>query len=132
MIKKTIFWLFLFFIFFITIAPSTNAGLEFQTDYQIIYQLGPRGSAQVHQEIKLTNKFSSIYPKEYHLIIKGVKPEKIKAWDSQGNILREIKEEQNSFRLKLIFNQKVVGKNKSLKFYLSYLLPQFAVKKGRV
>lgn len=129
MIKRAILWLFLVSI--IAFLPA-NASIEFETNYQIIYQIGPRGSAQVTQNISLTNKFSNIYAREYQLIINGIEIKNIKAWDQQGNILKEAKREQDQVKIKLNFNQEVVGKNKTLTFHLSYLIPQFAVKKGRV
>lgn len=129
MTKKLLFLIGLFFI--IPFFP-VKASLEFQTDYQIIYRIGPRGDAKVEQNITLTNKFSNIYPREYHLQLSGITVKNITAKDKLGNILNQVIEEKDSTKIKLVFNQEVAGKGNSLSFQVSYLAPRFALKKGRV
>ncbi|MFH1561671.1 MAG: transglutaminase domain-containing protein [Patescibacteria group bacterium] len=105
---------------------------EFETSYQIDYQVGPRGSAQVNQEITLKNNFSNIYPKEYRLEIGGKQIENVSATDANGNIIQSVNQKDNSLELSLKFNQESIGKNAELTFKLSYLIPQFAQKRGQV
>lgn len=125
--KGVIFFLFFLFIF----ASPATALKEFSSSYRVVYQVESRGAAKVRQQISLTNNFSHIYPKEYHLEI-GRLAQSITAWDEEGSILKEIKQEKEKTQIKLRFNQQVVGKGKTLSFTLEYFLPNFAVKKGRI
>jgi len=123
----------LFFLSLFVFFPLTaRASLEFETKFNISYQIGVRGSAKVTQEISLINKFSNIYPQEYRFQINGLGIKNISATDSQGDIIEEVKETTDSTEIKLKFNQEAVGKGKELKFKISYSFPNFAKKRGQV
>lgn len=124
--------IFLFFLFLFLFTKQSHSISEFQTNYKITYEIGPRGNANVTQEIVLTNNFSNIYPQEYNLQISGREVENISANDSFGNILKEIKEEKETTKIKLEFNHKPVGKGESANFKIAYLLQKFAIKQGQV
>jgi len=119
-------------LFYIIAASNVFATLEFNTRNNITYQIGARGDAKVNQRITLTNNFSNIYPKEYVLKIENNRIENISANDSQGNILKKTIRKPEYSEIQLQFNDKAVGKGKSITFEINYTLSQFAIKRGQV
>jgi len=132
MTKKIIKTLLLIVLFYIITPPAIFASLEFHTENKIIYQIGARGDAKVNQTITLSNNFSNIYPKEYVLRIDNNRIENIMAEDKQGNILKKTIRNAEYSEIRLGFNEKTIGKGKSLTFEINYSLPKFATKKGLV
>ena len=104
---------------------------EFKSTYLTDYQINSRGGAVVKQTISLTNNFGNIYPKEYHIEIK-TPVQSITAWDEEGDILASVNQKNDSTEIRLSFNQQIIGKDKTLVFYVEYQLFNFATKKGRV
>ncbi len=124
------FFLFLLSFFFIFTFPS-GAIEEFKTDYQINYFVDNRGQVEAEQEITLTNSLSNIYPKEY-LIETSQKVSNISAWDNQGSILKQVSQGEEQTKIKLSFNQEVIGKGEKITFTVKYNLEKLAIRKGRV
>lgn len=123
-------WIFiLLFSFFTKPAFAAN---EFNISQNFTYTVEESGNAFVNQEVKLTNNFSEIYPKEYQLKIFGTNIENIKAIDESGNILQKIEKQNENTNVFLKFNSASLGKNKTTKFNLLYNLPQFALHKGSI
>lgn len=120
-----------FLLFFFILAFPAQAIEEFKTDYQINYLVNNRGQMEAEQEITLTNNFANIYPKEY-LIETSQKVSNISAWDKQGNILKQVNQEEEQTKIRLEFNQEIIGKKESITFTLKYNLEKLAVRKGRV
>jgi len=78
-----LFRIFLFFslcsLFFIIRFPlSALASAEFETSYQVRYQVNVNGTAQVNQDISLTNKLSNVYATQYTLSFESTKITNIK------------------------------------------------------
>jgi len=130
--KKLLLTVASFLLVFIISPLPAKASLEFKTKSSIIYQLGPRGNAEIEQKVSLTNNFSNIYPKEYQLKIEKEEIENIVAHDKLGNIVKKITKNSEFTEIQLSFNQEVVGKGEKLDFEIHYSLPKFAVKKGQV
>jgi len=114
-----------------TVKTSVRAISEFDTDYSVEYRIDSRGLARVTQKITLTNNFSNIYPREYHLEI-GDQAQSISAWDDKGSILSSVDQGEKSTRIRLKFNQEPVGKGGTIIFNINYQLPNFAIRKGQV
>jgi len=128
--KKRLFFVFLVAASFL-FPGKISALSEFKSDYLTEYKVNSRGGTTVKQTVTLTNNFANIYPKEYHIEIKAP-VQSITAWDEQGNILNSVVQQTDSTQIRLSFNQQVVGKGKSLTFYVEYQLLDFATKKGKV
>lgn len=123
----------IFFLFLFIFSSSVSATEEFETNYNVNYQVLTSGKARVTQEISLTNKFSHIYATQYSFILKGEAPENIEAFDEEGPLKTEIKErEKGETVIILTFNKQVVGKGKTLKFNLNFVAPRVAEKKGKI
>lgn len=132
------FWrifLFIFILFLISyfLSPiSTLASAEFETSYQVRYQVNPNGTAQVSQDISLTNKLSNVYATQYTLYFESTKITNIKASDNQGPLEVETSRTESTTQIKLKFKEEVVGTGKTLNFNLSYDALDLVFKTGQV
>lgn len=128
--KIALFFLFLVlcFIFLVTPVVASN----FSSYYKTIYEFDNDGNASVSQEISLVNESPDLFVSEYTLSLSGSQIDKIQAYDSLGplNVTKTIKDDTTL--IKLIFNEKVVGKNKVLSFILKYQTKDLAQKKGNL
>ncbi|MGB9706614.1 MAG: transglutaminase-like domain-containing protein [Microgenomates group bacterium] len=122
----------IFILSLLFFAPPIFAAEEFETSYDVNYQILPDGKANVTQEISLTNKLSNIYATQYSLTLKGGLIENIQAYDEKGPLKTEIRQNNEETNIVLNFNQQVVGTGKTLKFKLTYIALDIAQKKGRV
>ncbi len=123
---------FFFLTGFFLFAFPAKAQSEFEKTANIVYQVGPRGNAQVSQEIELINNFSHIFPKEYQIQITGDKIKNIVAEDGDGSIISQVQEKEETTIVSLTFNNPGIGKEKSTKFFINYDLDELAVKRGLV
>ncbi|MFH1601851.1 MAG: transglutaminase domain-containing protein [Candidatus Shapirobacteria bacterium] len=121
----------LILFFFLLFSRPAKAIDEFNTNYQIDYTIDNRGLVTASQQISLTNNMANIYPKEY-IIETSQKVSNISAWDQQGDILKQVSEEDGKTKIGLSFNQEIVGKGKSFVFNIKYQLKDPALRKGRV
>jgi len=130
-VRKKIFLLLAFFFLF-KLVPLTFASSEFETNYNVTYEVFPSGKVAVTQEVALTNKLSNIYATQYSLIIKGGKIENIQANDGGGPLKTEIKKAGQETIINLTFNQQVVGTGKTLNFTLRYDALDLVRKNGQI
>lgn len=128
LLRKILVFSFWFFLF----GSPVFASEEFETSYQIDYRVQPNASVVAVQKIKLTNKLANIYASEYQISLGTTKIKNVWAKDDYGNLVPQIKKEQNNTHIKLVFPHKTVGKDKSLNLTLGYISDDYAIKKGRV
>jgi len=105
---------------------------EFETNYNVTYKLLSNGKMEVSQDISLTNKLSNIYATQYSLTLRGGEIENIQAYDEEGPLKTEIKQDNETITVTVDFNKQVVGTGKTLKFKLTYLALNLAQKKGQI
>lgn len=108
------------------------ASAEFETSYQVRYQVNPNGVVRVSQDISLTNKLSNVYATQYSLTLQSGRIQNIQAHDEQGSLEIETSQTENLTQITLRFNQQVVGTGKTLNFNLSYDALDLATKTGQV
>lgn len=113
------------------LAP-VHAADEFIAKYDVTYKVHPSGLTTVAQKISLTNKLSNIYATEYSLNTGSLDIQNIKAWDGLGPLKTSISKLNDSTIISLVFNEKVVGKDKTLNFTLEYETGDLANKKGQI
>ena len=119
------------FFFLVFLAVPVQAGEEFHTSYQVNYQVHPSGLVTVNQNVSLTNQLSRVYASEYSMNTGDIEFRSVKAWDAAGPLTITTKKENNSQTLHLVFNEKVVGKGKTLNFTLEYETLELASQKGQ-
>jgi hypothetical protein len=108
------------------------ASAEFETSYNVRYQVQTDGRVNVNQDISLTNKLSSVYATQYALTLQSGQIENIKASDGEGPLKIEVNKTDEITVINLTFNQQVVGTGKTLNFNLSYDNLDLAHKNGQV
>jgi len=135
MSKKLKFFFFSFllvlFYSFALVSPVTATN-EFFTKYHITYKIHPSGTTTVRQEISLTNKLSRLYATQYTLNTGTLDIQNVRAEDGLGPIPVSLSRQEGSTTINLSFNEKVVGKGKTLKFKLEYETNDFVKQKGQI
>lgn len=126
--KKIISFIILFFF----LATPVRGDNEFETSYQVRYQLLQNGKVKVIQNISLTNRLSSVYATRYSLSLKGGRAENIEANDELGPLKIETTQGQGETTIFLTFNKQVVGTGKTLNFKLNYEISGLASKNGQI
>lgn len=129
---RRIIFFFLVVISYLLFVTSAKAAAEFESGYNVRYQLLPNGRLTVNQEISLTNKLSSVYATRYSLILASEKIENITASDKLGPLKTEIQQKDSQTVINLVFNEQVVGTGKTYKFTISYEQADLAQKNGQV
>lgn len=132
---KKILFAFIFLLWFllfgfIFIVPAFAEG-EFSTRYNIIYDVDQSGTSVIY-EVNVINLTTRYYVSQYDLIVPSTKIQEIKASDRKGQIIPKVNQEENSTRIHLVFNDKVVGIGNVLAFSLSYRSTEIAQKNGRI
>lgn len=105
---------------------------EFETEYDVAYDVQESGITKVTQEISLTNLNKDFYAAEYTLIIGSPRVANIEAFDSQGAVKKEVESGEINTRIHLVFNDQVVGQGKVLNWTLKYDSLDTAVKSGQI
>ena len=122
------FFLVLFFLW----PPIVKADNEFETKYDIRYQVNKNGIVNVNHHVSLKNKLSRVYATQYTLTLPTTKIQNIKAQDNDGPCQTKISLQNETTVIVIKFNQQIVGVDKTLEFDLSYEDLQTALKKGEV
>lgn len=120
-----------FFFFLLSFKPAF-ASQEFFTAYDVSYEADLNGRLHVAQNISLTNKLTDIYATSYSLKLERGIPENVKAEDGLGPMKATLETKDEGTTIKIDFNEKVVGKDKTLKFTLSYDAPGLLKQTGQV
>ncbi|GAI86195.1 unnamed protein product, partial [marine sediment metagenome] len=105
---------------------------NFDTLYKITYIVQPDASVKVEQRITLTNKLVDIYATQYSVSLGATRIREIWAQDDFGPITPQVEKKENITNIKLEFNDRVVGKYKTLNFTLGYITDDYASKNGQI
>lgn len=130
--RKILYWLIGLLIYWIIPLTPVQAAGEFQADYDVSYSVAPTGSTIVSQRVTLTNKETSLYPRQYAVVIGTEKISDVIARDDAGVITPEIKQEDGKTKILLTFNQKVVGLGRQLTFTLRFQNQDIATHNGNI
>lgn len=121
-------WLIVIFLFILS-KPIAAAG-EFKVSQSIVFDVDQSGLARVNQNIKIINNLSQIYPKEYQISLTGSELSQIKGNDTGGDIAIQNQTSDDTTTIKLTPNAPGIGKDQTTQINLSYLISNFAKKKG--
>ena len=128
---KPLFPIILFLCFF-GFFPSFSFAADFQFDYNVYYSVSQSGSTTIKHDIIVTNLASNYYTQSFTLITTSDQIKNITAWDSIGQITPETEIKNNSVSIKVNFNEKIVGLNKQMRFFIQYESSDVATKKGSI
>lgn len=125
--------LILFFLaFFFLLAPKTLAQDEFITKVNVTYDINERGVATISHNIELKNAFSNLYATSYSLSLEGLNPANIKAYQGEKPLSVSTEKSGSQTKIKVDFDDPVVGKGKTRNFSLSFEESSLASKTGEV
>ncbi|MEK9146891.1 MAG: transglutaminase-like domain-containing protein [Patescibacteria group bacterium] len=118
--------------YYLLLTTAAYADGEFETNYNITYQVEPAGPTNVTQAILLKNKTVNYYADKFELKIGSTKVENVKALDSVGPLEVDVKFERNITTITVKFNQRVIGIDKELPWTLSYTSNELTTKSGQI
>lgn len=117
---------------FLFLVPKPTHAADFQADYDTQYAVSPTGTTIVTQNITLTNKQSTLYPKQYTVSIDSDKIRNVIAYDKKGVITPKITQQNNATHIAVQFNEQVVGIDKQLLFTIRYENGDIAKQLGNI
>lgn len=123
---------FLLLLLSLLIPAPAWADSEFISTKKINYHFSQNGDVLVNQQIQLSNKYSTIYPKEYQLTVYNHEISQVKAYDSQGNILQQIDSQDDKSQIYLKFNNPSINTQKSTDFQIDYQIKNLAQDLGNI
>ena len=123
---------FWFFVAGWVFATAAFAEGEISSSHRVSYDILGNGKTNVTHQISLTNLTTSYYASEYALFLGYTDIKNIEANDSLGPLVENISPRENGTDIHVTFNDRVVGKGKSLSFTISYETSQVASQSGRI
>lgn len=129
---------FITIIIFITVInfiypPSrARASGEFKSDYNVTYYISEDGPTLVQQNITLTNRETNLYATESEITIGTNNVDNVSASDGAGDLGLKVSHSEDKTKIHVYFNQKVVGKDKTLNWSLRYQTNEVVTKTGLV
>lgn len=130
MIKK-IFFILLLVACCLFSAPQAQAK-DFSSFYKTTYKFSGEGVAYITQEISFLNQTAEKDISEFSLSIMGAKIDNVEAFDSIGPLETTIDKNNETTKISVRFNKRVVGKDKTLSFIIKYLSKDFIKKEGNL
>ena len=109
-----------------------SAAGEFTADYVVSYEIKPDGSTIVTQKIRLTNKVTNLYPKQFSMVLDSDHIDNVIAFDDGGVIEPVIEKKDQKTILTLLFNKQNVGIGKEHSFTLRFENSDIAQKNGSI
>jgi hypothetical protein len=110
---------------------GARAADEFESNFQVRYEVTGSGKTVVEQRVALTNLLVNVYASQYTLTISGL-PQKLTVQKEGKNLPAEIKRQEKGTLVTVDFTEPVVGKGERLVFELSYEIEGIAKKKGQI
>ncbi len=122
----------LFTIHYSLFTPIVSAAGEFGTTYKVQYDVDEQGKTQITEQIVLKNKTSNYYADKFELKIGSTKVDNVKAQDDAGPLQNTVNFDNNVTTIDVVFNQKVIGIDKTLTWTLTYTSNELANKSGQI
>ena len=128
---RIIAFVFSFFILHSSFIIPVHAA-EFATSYDVHFIVSEDGNTHVVSTIGLTNLVTNLYATEYAVTIKNSHIQNVSGTDSKGPLSIRFDQKKDESRITAEFNDRVVGKGKTLTFQLAYDSAEIAKKTGRI
>ncbi len=104
----------------------------FETSFSVFYKADEEGFLEASYEIETKNLTTEKYAQSYFLKLTGIKPENLKAFESNKELSVETRNESDGFGIKVYFDQNAVGKGNGHKFKISFIERSVIRKTGSV
>ncbi|MFH1840725.1 MAG: transglutaminase-like domain-containing protein [Candidatus Shapirobacteria bacterium] len=117
--------------FCLVLATRVEAGEDFETSFNVRYELAETGKTKVKQEVTLINKSADVYATHYAFGV-SARPEKVTASQNGRRLETETREKGSDVEVVVAFGEPILGKGKKLTFQLDYDLEGLARKNGQI
>lgn len=125
--------IFINLFFFLAFSTGSVFGIgEFNSKYNVTYNVRENGITFVDQEITLTNLFSNLFPTKSVVILGSANIYNISAYDNIGKIFVKISKNEGQTVVSVNFNEKIVGLGKQYKWFLKYETPDLVSINGLI
>jgi len=122
-----------FLILFLFLSPlKTFASEYFTTSYYVTYEVGETGDAQATIDVTLTNKTSDYYASSYKVQVGFKDITNVLAKDASGDLSPVVTKIPDGNIIEAEFNEKVVGKDNSLTYTISFTTSDIAHLNGSI
>jgi hypothetical protein len=134
MILKKLITFFTFFLILLFLFPKfeSKAGGEFATSFEIDYSVADDGVTTITNKVQLLNLTSQYYSSEYNLDLGDIKISDFSAFGNSGVLEANQSYENKNTSISVKFKDKIVGKDKSRLFTISYKTKDLSQKSGRI
>jgi len=132
MFKKKLSLILLLIVVFTFSSQKTFASGNFDTSYNIVYDVNENENTRVTLNIGLTNKSTDYYAASYGVQTGFDNISNISVKDGSGELTYDAKKNDNGTEIKFDFNEKTVGKDNTQKFSISFDTPEITKNFGTV
>lgn len=129
---KKIFIILFILIFFFIPRSVFAAKSNFITDYNVTYNVLENSLTHVTFDVALTNKTTQYYASSYSIQVGFKDIENILARDSEGQITPQTSKNNDGNNIEITFNDRIVGLDKKLNFFISFDTKDIAQKSGKI
>lgn len=131
MLKKIIFLFIIAFSFKLS-ALSALAEGEFNTSYNITYEIAESGQTRVTQDITLTNNLDNVYATSFVIKSGFTRITGVESYDKNGQQQVGVNQKDNETTIKVNFNGQTVGIGNQFHFTLKFDTRDVAQKTGKI
>lgn len=130
--RKTLLKLFFLIFAVLLLSNPVRAADEFRTEFNVTYDIKPNAETYVTQNIEVTNLKSDVIAKKYSLTVKQMAIYDVRAVDQRGEmeIVKNIEGDETT--IDVLFNENIIGENRTNKFTLTYKTKDIASKIGEI
>lgn len=132
MYKKTLLVLLLTFSFLSATVRTIWANEQFDTKYDVTYDVDVKGKTNITQNVTIINKVKEVFASNYFITIKQMNIFDIQAKDKIGKMDVEVSQEGNETTIKSILNNQVIGEDRQNNFQIMYSTNDVANKVGEI
>lgn len=123
---------FLAMILMSVFTPRAFAASEFIESHNTVYEVDESGMTTVTDTVSLTNKLSNVYADKYFLSVGFTNISDVTVMGEKGLVPAQVNSTKNQTTINIAFVDKVVQKDKSNNFVVSYKTPDIASRNGAV
>lgn len=105
---------------------------NFKTAYDVSYDVDDVGITHVTMKVSLTNTSSQYYASQYKIHVGFDEIENVKVTDPDGDVKPVIEKTDEGHAISVVFNKRVVGKDNTLPFTVTFDTKDVAKKRGSI
>lgn len=124
--------IFVFLLIVLFLQKPGYATEQFDTGYDVFYDVSNDGETQVTQDISIKNKQSDVVATSYNLSINKMSIYDVKGSDRAGELEFEVEVNGPITKISTNFNEQVIGIDRTLNWQLKYKSKDIATKVGEI